>query len=1688
MSQFGSLVKYALLACVALAGLGSRVDAAAPGRLPTIYAFNHTGAATINRGESLWLNWSVGDATEVSVSPDIGVVRENYVQVTPQTTMTYVLTAKNANGTVTKSRTITVVAPPVIGSFTATPETLVAGQAAQLNWSAPGATWYRVTSSTGAAPGQLIGITSATVRPQVTTTYTLVANNSAGSSAPQTVTIPVTAPVPKPTITSFTASPASVPNGSPTTLTWAVNGATSLSISPRVGVVTGNSVTFSPTATTTYTLTATNESGSVTKKTNVTVTTPPPPTISAFTASPHVITAGTSSTLAWTVSSGATMEISANTGASPGVVTGTSVNVTPSVTTIYTLRATNLGGSVTRTVSVTVNAPAPTITAFTANPPEISRGESTTLNWSVTGATQLSISPGIGAVSGSSVTVTPTVGTTYTLTASNGSGSVTRNVSVNVTVPPPEIAAFVATPAAILVGESTTLNWSVSGANSLSISPAIGAVTGTSVSVTPATSTNYVLTATNDGGSVTRSVAVTVNTPEPLPTIGAFEAEPTSIAPGGSSNLTWSVSGAASLSIAANIGASPGVVTGSNVAVTPTASTTYTLTATNSSGGSVTRTVNVAVVSPPAVINSFTATPSSIAVGASSTLEWSVSGAATLFVSADISANPGAVTGTSLSVTPTATTVYTLTATNATGDSVSSTVTISVTAAPPAPTIEIRSFTASDDLIQAGEEVTLTWETVNAQSLWLSASYGGDVGDMRGRTSVVVRPMATTRYVLNAYHSTYGSKSAAVTVNVGPAPVPVVNAFNASPSTISIGNSTTLSWSVDGANEISITADEGTSPGVVTGSSITVSPTDDTIYTLRARNPYGEVTREAAVIVTGPTAPVIGSFTANPAFIQSGASSTLVWSVSGADSVSITASVGQSPGAVTGTSVEVSPTATTTYTLTATNPIGSTTATAQVTFYTPGNGSVAHPRVWITPARVAQLAQRAAANDPAWITLRNACEQWAAMPVRWPDESPATGYIHGGYQYFDYMRPVVELALGYQVTKDFEPQRAVRYATKAREILIKMSDPVRHGRESTDSGWSIRAYVPALALGYDWLYETLSDSDRAQIYTEINRWTEWFDTSGLGRDFPNGNYFAGYYAAKALGALATEGENPKADAMWNDWLNRIHYGMVQPYHAQWLSGGGAPDGWNYGKLETINMLRPAAAAFTAKGLDLVSGTRPFTWANGHAHWVAHFTQPDMKSMSDRGFLYPSSNPSGVSAAWATQYTGLMRMVNASNTPLMQQYLLDLRAQPGRENAEPWVEFLFFDANASGANYRTALSYRTPGDGQVSMRSSWQNDAVWATFQSGPYTGAPVSSEEFYDKGALVIHRGNVQFVVNAWGAMFRHTPGTEDGELRMDPTPQNPRGLTPFDQLYTEMFGVQTDGVTGGRRLFNTFYAFRNVSHPPIPGYYGQTANGPGVANTTLSRFEEGNRYVLMRGTKLEEMYFTRYPINGWERSVLYVRPQLFFVYDRTAMVSAAIDNWMSWHVAAAPTEQLGFAGTHRFDVVDTRAAFGGNLFRGRVTTVLPANHVVTSENLFNRGKVYRLNVRAAAPALTTSWLTVFDASASAESAGLVDSLSAANGGVLNGDVEGAIVVSTTAANTVATFSRSASAVSGAVRLQVPARNTTFIINDLVPGAAYSILTNRSEDTIIVQIAPGGGTQLATAQGVLSFDVSVTTN
>ena len=762
-------------------------------------------------------------------------------------------------------------------------------------------------------------------------TYTFYLHDySGGSLGSRLDSVRVTGkapPRPKaPTIGSFSASPSSIDKGKSSTLKWSTSNATSVFISPGIGKVsTSGSRTVSPSKTTTYTLTATNSTKSV--KATARVTVRPPSTVSGrISASPNpcTIAAGKrtcTTTLTWSATGTTGLLVRVSRNSRPATVlasSGRSGSASPSwiqaaPANTYTFYLYNYAGRVQGklldSVKVTGKAPpkpAPKISSFTATPATIDKGESSTLSWSVTNADSLSIDQGIGTVTGTSVKVSPSLVTTYTLTATNSTGSAKARATVTVGVSlAPKIISFTASPATIDPGGSSTLKWSVSrNTASVSIDQNIGTVTGTSRKVSPSATKTYTLTATNSFRSVTATVTVTVRG---SPKINRFRSSPVIIDPGGSSTLSWSTTGADSLSIDQGIG----TVTGTSVKVSPSVTTMYTLTATNLVG-SVKARATVQVRGPPKV-SRFSASPKTIAPGGRATLSWSVTGADSLSIDQGV----GTVTGTSVKVSLSATTTYTLTATNSLG-SVTATAKVTVRGPP-----KISRFTATPTTIAKGGRATLSWSVANADRLFIDQGVGTVTG-----TSYSVSPSVTTTYKLTATNSV-GLDTETVTVTVRGSPK--IISFTATPATIEKGESSTLSWSVTNADSLSI--DQGI--GTVTGTSVKVSPSLVTTYTLTATNSLGSVKARATVTVGVSLAPKINFFTATPATIGKGKSSTLSWSTINADTLSID----QGIGTVAGTSVKVSPSATKTYTLTAANALKSVTATVKVTVRKPSTAS-----------------------------------------------------------------------------------------------------------------------------------------------------------------------------------------------------------------------------------------------------------------------------------------------------------------------------------------------------------------------------------------------------------------------------------------------------------------------------------------------------------------------------------------------------------------------------------------------------------------------------------------------------------------------------------------------------------------------------------------------------------------------------
>ncbi|MCD4744587.1 MAG: cadherin-like domain-containing protein, partial [Desulfobacteraceae bacterium] len=273
--------------------------------------------------------------------------------------------------------------------------------------------------------------------------------------------------------------------------------------------------------------------------------------------------------------------------------------------------------------------------------------------------------------------------------------------------------------------------------------PEHGQLTGTAPDLIYTPSENYngmdsFTFVANDGQNNSEPAVITIEiTPVIDPPTVTLSADPLTINPGGSSTLTWSSVDADSCTIEPGIG---NVNLNGSTTVSPSQTTTYTITASNSEG-TVIDTAEVTILDPPIV--TLSANPLSINKGGTSTLTWTSTNADSCSIGPDI--GDVELNG-SVAVTIQETTIYTITASNADGSSTSSVeITIKV---PPAVHLSV-----SEAIINHGESVILTWNSSPAQK----AYFNNEIGEVAPSGSMTLTPEYTTTYTITSVNDTLTS-------------------------------------------------------------------------------------------------------------------------------------------------------------------------------------------------------------------------------------------------------------------------------------------------------------------------------------------------------------------------------------------------------------------------------------------------------------------------------------------------------------------------------------------------------------------------------------------------------------------------------------------------------------------------------------------------------------------------------------------------------------------------------------------------------------------------------------------------------------------------------------------------------------------------------------------------------------------
>lgn len=403
----------------------------------------------------------------------------------------------------------------------------------------------------------------------------------------------------------------------------------------------------------------------------------------------------------------------------------------------------------------------------------------------------------------SSISVSPSVSTVYTIVGNNGSCSDTKTLSV--TIGPALSVSISAISSSICSGQSIILN--ASGANSYTWS---NAQTSNSITVAPNTNTNYSVIGSSGTCTGTAIFSISVN---PTPTITISNTPNTTLCSG----QTATLSGLGATTYTWSNGA-----TGSVIAVTPSVNTSYTLT--GESAGCTSNTTLQVLVSPQPTLSL-----SNVTTCPNSTVTLNASGATSYTWS-------NGASGASISVSPTISTIYTVTGANGT---CTDTQTLSVTLAPALPV----NISALSNSICSGQTLTLNASGANSYT-WSNAS---------NLNAIIVTPTSSTSYsVLGSSGTCTGSAVFTLVVN----PNPTLTLFPA--NSISVCANQNSSVSVSGANTY-------TWSNTVTGSILVQSFNTSTIISVTGESLGCTDTKSINItVLPTPSLNLIGLLPTNP--------------------------------------------------------------------------------------------------------------------------------------------------------------------------------------------------------------------------------------------------------------------------------------------------------------------------------------------------------------------------------------------------------------------------------------------------------------------------------------------------------------------------------------------------------------------------------------------------------------------------------------------------------------------------------------------------------------------------------------------------------------------------------------------------------------------------------------------------------
>lgn len=498
----------------------------------------------------------------------------------------------------------------------------------------------------------------------------------------------------------------------------------------------------------------------------------------------------------------------------------------------------------------------------------------------------------------------------------------------------------------------------------------------------------------------------------------------------------------------------------------------------------------------------------------------------------------------------------------------------------------------------------------------------------------------------------------------------------------------------------------------------------------------------------------------------------------------------------------------------------------------PAAPSVAgHPRLFFAPADRSKLIERS--RDPKLASL------WAHIQTT-AKNTRATGELaHGGavFELLDseYLLPsllayfdVLNRARARIAHNAFEAyltdNAEARAATKSAMLAVanwKRWQPPWFNAQGQHTYYPAGLLAADVALGYDLLYDHLTESERAQIRTAlieksiIPTYKEYVVDNRVMAN--TSNWIAHTVGGALIAAAAIAGDvdaSKSSSDKFEIYLHGLLLKLEDHMAASYLSDGSYGEGISYHEFD-METLGPALNALRRTfGIDY--------WKQTH---VLDSTRYPLYTLSQ-----PTSNSLDMGDTHAPAGHGIPAQVYESKDPVVRWYF----SQFDRPSLS---KFIFYDDSVAPLPPRLPTSRIFEEKGNAVFRSSWDKDAIIFLYRAGPNF-----NHHHADQGS---------FLLNVFGENLVTEAGWSD--YYKDP--------------YYATFFTQAVG-------HNTILVDRNPESQSIADtqQFKALNRYPRISDSITSEFYDG------LSSDLASVYQDR--LSSYQRRIVFVKPYYFVVFD----------------------------------------------------------------------------------------------------------------------------------------------------------------------------------------------------------------